>query len=164
MKKHLIPILAGIAIVTASAIFLLRSAPQAPELTFKTLDNQSMSLGQLKGKVVLVNFWATSCSGCMAEMPDLIRIQQRFGKEGYQTVAIAMAYDQRSYIDTYQQKTQMPFLISHDTENKAADAFGGVTLTPTTFLIGKNGEILQKYVGTPDMEELQSRIQTALRS
>ncbi|MBE9608191.1 peroxiredoxin family protein [Chitinilyticum piscinae] len=164
MKQRLIPVAIIVVILIAAAFLLIPRKDMAPELQFKTLDQKSLSLTELRGKVVLVNFWATSCSGCMAEMPDLVKIQQQYGQQGYQTVAIAMQYDQRNYIDTYQQKMQLPFLISHDTENTAATAFGGVNLTPTTFLIGKDGAILQKYVGTPDMNELKAKIEAALRT
>ncbi|WP_144290284.1 peroxiredoxin family protein [Chitinilyticum litopenaei] len=164
MKQRLFLVLALLAITASmAALLLLNRQSPAPALQLTLLDQRQLALQDLRGKVVLVNFWATSCSGCMAEMPDLTRIQNKYAAQGYQTVAIAMSYDQREFIDTYQARAQLPFLISHDVSGSAAEAFGGVSLTPTTFLIDKEGKILQKYVGTPDMQELENRIGKALR-
>ncbi|WP_255987405.1 TlpA disulfide reductase family protein [Chitinolyticbacter albus] len=138
--------------------------PVVPIASYTTLDGRSGSISGLRGKVVLVNFWATSCPGCMQEMPDLMRVHQKFKPQGYETLAVAMSYDVPVYIRTYRQRAQLPFVVTHDQSGAIATAFGDVTLTPTSFLLDKRGAVIKKYVGVPDMAELEAQIGKALRA
>ncbi|MBM3116454.1 peroxiredoxin family protein [Jeongeupia naejangsanensis] len=142
--------------------FFISGKKSAPDVSFTTLEGKEHSLSYLKGQVLLVNFWATSCSGCMQEMPELIKLQQKYGDKGYKTLAIAMNYDVPEYIENYRQRTALPFIVSHDKDGSLAKAFGDVALTPTSFLLDKNGKIVKQYVGIPNMEELNSLILKSL--
>ncbi len=135
---------------------------RAPDIAFTTLDGQHTSFRQLQGKVVLVNFWATSCPGCITEMPKLAALQRSYARQGLQTVAVAMAYDQTPYIQTYTSKAQLPFLIVHDANGQIAQGFGGIIATPTSFLLDKQGQIVKRYVGEPDMRELAREVERQL--
>ncbi|AOY02312.1 thioredoxin [Jeongeupia sp. USM3] len=152
---------AVVAIVLATA-FMLTGKKSAPDVSFTTMEGQNSALQSLRGQVVLVNFWATSCSGCMQEMPDLIKLQKEYGPKGYRTLAIAMSYDIPEYIQNYRSQTDLPFIVSHDKDGSLAKAFGDVALTPTSFLLDKNGKIIKQYVGIPDMAELNRLITDAL--
>lgn len=136
---------------------------RAPDVPFTTLDGKQMSFGQLHGKVVLVNFWATSCPGCIAEMPKLTKLQQSFSGRGYQTVAVAMSYDPVEYVRNYTHQAKLPFLVTSDGDGKIAQAFGGIMATPTSFLLDKEGRIVRRYVGEPDGKEIASEIDARLR-
>ncbi|WP_432723123.1 TlpA disulfide reductase family protein [Jeongeupia wiesaeckerbachi] len=161
MKTRYLGVIA-VVLALLAGIFIVSGKKSAPDVSFTTLDGQKYVLNSLKGQVVLVNFWATSCSGCMQEMPELIKLQQQYGNKGYKTLAIAMNYDVPEYIENYRKRTSLPFIISHDKNGSLAKAFGDVALTPTSFLIDKNGKIVKQYVGIPDMKELNRLISNSL--
>jgi peroxiredoxin len=135
---------------------------RAPESSFVLLDGSKISSSQFKGKVTLVNFWATSCTTCVAEMPEMIATYQRYKDQGYETLAVAMSYDPPSYVVNFAQTRQLPFKVAIDNTGAAAKAWGDVKLTPTTYLLNKQGEIVKRYVGTPDFQELHRLIEKLL--
>lgn len=130
--------------------------PTAPDLPFTQLDGQQHRLADLKGKVTLINFWATSCSTCVKEMPKLIATYQQFQSRGLETLAIAMQYDPPAYVMQFAQTRQLPFRVAMDHTGELAQAFGPVQLTPTTLVINKKGEIVKRYVGEPDFGALHA--------
>ncbi|WP_079434670.1 peroxiredoxin [Zoogloea sp. LCSB751] len=134
----------------------------APDVSFTTLDGQTRQLSSLKGKVVLVNFWATTCTTCVAEMPKLIETYNKFAPKGFETVAIAMDYDPPEYVRNYAQKNGLPFTVALDSGGKAAKGFEEVRLTPTTFLLDKQGRVVQKYLGEPDFAKLHALLDKLL--
>jgi peroxiredoxin len=135
---------------------------RAPESSFVLLDGSTVSTQQLQGKVSLVNFWATSCTSCVAEMPELVATYNKFKDRGYETVAVAMSYDPPSYVVNFSQTRQLPFKVAIDNTGGVARAWGDVKLTPTTFLVNKRGEIVKRFVGTPDFVELHQLIDKLL--
>ena len=134
----------------------------APESTFVLLDGSKKSTADFKGKVTLVNFWATSCVTCVAEMPQLIATHQKYAQQGYDTVAVAMSYDPPSYVVNYTETRQLPFKVAIDNTGAVAKAWGDVKLTPTTYLVNKRGEIVKQYVGQPDFAALHLLIEKLL--
>ena len=110
----------------------------------------------------MVNFWATSCTSCVAEMPELIATYNKFKDRGYETVAVAMSYDPPSYVVNFAQTRQLPFKVAIDNTGGVARAWGDVKLTPTTFLLNKRGQIVKRFVGTPDFVELHQLIDKLL--
>lgn len=135
---------------------------RAPESSFVLLDGSTLSTQQLQGKVSLVNFWATSCTSCVAEMPELVATYNKFKARGYETVAVAMSYDPPSYVVNFAQTRQLPFKVAIDNTGGLARAWGDVKLTPTTFLLNKRGEVVKRFVGTPDFVELHQLIDKLL--
>lgn len=135
---------------------------RAPESSFVLLDGSTVSTQQLQGKVSLVNFWATSCTSCVAEMPELVATYNKFKDRGYETVAVAMSYDPPSYVVNFAQSRQLPFKVAIDNTGGVARSWGDVKLTPTTFLLNKRGEIVKRFVGTPDFVELHQLIDKLL--
>lgn len=134
----------------------------APESTFVLLDGSKQTTADFKGKVTLVNFWATSCVTCVAEMPQLIATHQKYATQGYDTVAVAMSYDPPSYVVNYTETRQLPFKVAIDNTGSVAKAWGDVKLTPTTYLLNKRGEIVKQYVGEPDFAALHQLIEKLL--
>ena len=126
------------------------------------LDGSRKSTADFKGKVTLVNFWATSCVTCVAEMPQLIATHQKYATQGYDTVAVAMSYDPPSYVVNYTETRQLPFKVAIDNTGAVAKAWGDVKLTPTTYLVNKRGEIVKQYVGQPDFAALHLLIEKLL--
>ncbi len=136
-------------------------AQHAPDVNFPLLDGATLSSQQLRGKVVLVNFWATSCTTCVGEMPKLIRTYDALAPKGFELVAVSMSYDQPDFVRHFVKAGPdgaLPFPVAFDAGGGIAQAFGDVRLTPTSFLIDKSGHIVKRYVGPPNFGELRTLI------
>ena len=163
-RRHLATAALLVAAAAAGWLALGRSATHetAPQVTYTLLDGQKLSTDGLKGQVVLVNFWATSCTTCVAEMPEIMATYEKYKARGYQTVAVAMAYDPPAYVANFAQTRKLPFGVAIDNTGAIAKGFGDVRLTPTSFLINKRGEIVKRYVGAPDFEALHTLVERLL--
>jgi peroxiredoxin len=137
-------------------------AQAAPESTFVLLDGSKQTTADLQGKVTLVNFWATSCVTCVAEMPKIISTYNKYQGQGYDTLAVAMSYDPPSYVVNYAETRKLPFKVAIDNTGAVAKAWGDVQLTPTTYVVNKRGEIVKQYVGEPDFAALHRLIEKLL--
>ena len=126
------------------------------------LDGSKKTTSELKGKVTLVNFWATSCTTCVAEMPKIIATHEKYKAKGFDTLAVAMSYDPPSYVVNFSQTRNLPFSVAIDNTGNVAKAWGDVQLTPTTYLVNKRGQIVKRYVGEPDFKELHQLIEALL--
>lgn len=164
MAGHCARRLAGVVGVVAVIVALLGvlvwvSRPQpAPSVELKTLTGDPRNPAQLRGKVQLVNFWATSCAVCVAEMPEFVRLHERLAARGLEVTAVAMRYDRPDYVLAYQERVGLPFPIALDLDGAAARGFGEVRATPTTFVIDAQGQIVARYQGRPDFDELERRL------
>ena len=158
--------LAGVAVAAFAAVgayvYLDTGRAAAPESTFVLLDGSSQTTADLRGKVTLVNFWATSCTTCVAEMPDLVATHQKYQARGYDTLAVAMAYDPPSYVVNFVETRKLPFKVAIDNTGAVAKAWGDVQLTPTTYIVDKRGAIVKSYVGPPNFPELHRLIEKLL--
>ena len=162
MKRLL---LSALVVCGASAAWLFYSGStpaQAPASEFVLLDGSRLQTQDMRGRVTLVNFWATSCVSCVAEMPKLIATHQKYKAAGFDTLAVAMSYDPPSYVVNFAQTRQLPFKVAIDNTGNVARAWGDVKLTPTTYVVNKRGEIVKRYVGEPDFGELHRLIERLL--
>jgi peroxiredoxin len=153
--------LAVISVIAVAAYFTFGTSKRVPDATFTLLSGQKVSTADLKGKVYLVNFWATSCETCMKEMPAMVQTYNQFKDQGLEFVAVAMNYDPPNYVANYARTRALPFKVATD-NGQAAHQFGDVQLTPTTFVIDRDGHILKRYVGEPQFAELHKLLETAL--
>jgi peroxiredoxin len=162
-RRHL-AIAAGLIAAAAGASLLLGgdSHKPAPQVDFILLDGQRLSTHQLLGQVVLVNFWATSCTSCVAEMPAIVATFEKYRSQGYQTVAVSMSYDPPALVANFAERRQLPFGVAIDNTGVIARSFDQVQLTPTSFLINRRGEIVKRYVGAPDFAELHGLVEQLL--
>ncbi|QDC44751.1 TlpA disulfide reductase family protein [Methylophilus medardicus] len=145
LKKWVVPVVA-LALFAGLAIAVMQK-PQAPDVTFTTLTGEKISMQSLRGKTVLVNFWATDCPGCIKEMPDLINTYQQYKDKNLVVIAVAMPYDPPAQVANYTQEKALPFKVMHDGYGEMVKAFGEVNLTPTTFIFDAQGNRLQKTIG-----------------
>ena len=152
--------LAALAIATLALAACGKS--EAPASTFVLLDGSSQTTADMKGKVTLVNFWATSCTTCVAEMPQIVATYDKYKDKGYDTIAVAMQYDPPSYVVNFAQTRKLPFKVAIDNTGAVAKAWGDVRLTPTTYIVTKRGEIVKSYVGAPDFPALHQLIEKLL--
>jgi peroxiredoxin len=162
MKRILYGAAAAVLVAIGAAVYLGSGSQVAPQSTFVLLDGSSRTTADLKGRVTLVNFWATSCVTCVGEMPKIVGTFDKYRSRGFDTVAVAMSYDPPSYVVNYAQTRKLPFQVAIDNTGAVAKAWGDVQLTPTTFLVNKRGEIVKRYVGEPNFAELHQLIEKLL--
>ncbi|MDO8652171.1 MAG: TlpA disulfide reductase family protein [Undibacterium sp.] len=163
-KFLLFSLLAGSFLIVLAVLFYqsLAGKQAAPDVTYVNLKGEKISSQSLRGKVVMVNFWATSCSTCVAEMPQMIETYNKFHPKGLEFVAVAMSYDPPNYVLNYAETRQLPFHVALDVQGQLAQSFGDVKLTPTTYVIDKQGKIIKRYVGQPSFKELHALLEQAL--
>ncbi|RBH44323.1 TlpA family protein disulfide reductase, partial [Pseudomonas sp. MWU13-2860] len=100
MKKALLALL-GVALLAVIGYMTLFAGTPAPQVSYTSLSGQTASTESLKGKVVLVNFWANSCPGCVEEMPEIKKMHQEFAGKGLETIAVALSYDPPNYVKSF---------------------------------------------------------------
>jgi len=138
-----------------------------PDVTFKDLQGQSVTLASLKGKVVLVNFWATWCDPCKAEIPDLIELQEKYAGRGFTVLGVAMDDEGKKVVEPFVQTTEFdagghsmkmnyPIVLGDD---DIATKFGGLFGYPISFLISRDGKVVKKYLGSLSEEEMEKEIE-----
>ena len=160
LKKLVIP-LAILAFLAFLGFNLTKSQP-APNVTFITLQGKAISMASLKGKVVLVNFWATDCSVCVREMPDLINTYNAYKTKGFEVIAVAMPYDPPAQVLNYVTQKALPFPVMHDGFGEITKQFSGVNSTPTAYIFDKQGKRLQYTVGALDFNKLNQLLDKEL--
>ena len=151
--------LASIVLASGTGLVLAMLAgcgriEQAPAVSYTLLDGRHGDLAALRGRVVLVNFWATSCAPCVEEMPALAANWRRFSPQGFETLAVSMSYDAPALVSNFAQSRALPFLVVIDNTGEIARRFGDVRYTPTSLLIDKRGEIVRRWVGKTDFAAL----------
>jgi thiol-disulfide isomerase/thioredoxin len=154
MQRKFIQIL-----LMAIAVLLLscRSAV-APETSFSTLTGQKITLSELRGKPVMVTFWATDCASCIKEIPHLMALYQQYHEKGLEIIAVAMAYDPPNHVLELSKSLQLPYHVALDMQAENAHAFGDVSLTPTTFLIAPDGSVVLQKTGLLDLNEVKNQL------
>lgn len=152
-----------VALAAAAAFVFLKPA-SVHNVRFSALSGETFSTSELRGKVVLVNFWATYCGSCIAEMPKFVESHKKFAARGYETVAVAVRQDNPERVAQFAAGHDLPFKIALDSSGDAARQFGNVRLTPTTFLIDRQGRVLRRYIGEPNWAEFHQLVEKALGS
>ena len=153
MKRRTAPLalLAAVVALAAALIWLLPSSTPSKETQFVLLDGRTVTLASLRGRPVLVSFWATSCAPCVEELPDLIRLYHEWQPRGLELIAVAMPYDPPSLVQQFVQQRGVPYPVALDLDGKITTAFGGVPYVPAAFLLAPNGRIELRYTGRLDM-------------
>ena len=144
----------------------------APDVTFKDLTGGTVPLAQYRGKVVLVNFWATWCDPCRREIPWLIEMQQKYASRGFTVLGVAMDEEGKSVVELYLQKERFtvngkpdqaityPIVLGDD---EIADKFGGLIGYPTSVLISPDGRQVRRIDGLISYDEMARAIESLLR-
>ena len=155
-------IIATFVVILFSAIAFLWLGPsglqQAPDISFTTIDGKQVDLKTLKGKPVLVTFWATTCPGCIKEMPHLIELYHELHNKGLEIIGVAMPYDRPDHVLEMRNRKNIPYPIALDLKGEAVSAFGHVRLTPSSFLINPEGVIVKHKIGEMDMKHIHNLI------
>jgi len=138
------------------------SGNASPEFTVTDIDGKKRSLSDYRGKVVLLDFWATWCTPCRAEIPHFVEMQQKYGPQGFQVVGISMDDDAKPVKEFYRQfNMNYPVAVGDD---KLAQSFGGVLGLPVNFIIDREGRIHAKYLGATDVSVIDKAVSDLLAS
>ena len=148
MKANIIAAAGALA-----ALIALMMSGRAPDVKLES---------ELRGKVVLVSFWATYCASCVHEMPKLVETHKKFATRGFDTLAVAVHQDDRTRVAQFAKA--LPFNVIFDSSGELARQFGNVRVTPSSFVIDRRGRVLARYVGQPDWSELHGVVERALGS
>ncbi len=142
----------------------------SPDFTLKDLEDHDVSLSQFKGKVVLVNFWATWCGPCRIEIPWLVELQSKYAARGFTVLGVAMDEEGKSAVAPFVRKERFevggtsqsmnyPIVLGNDA---TADKFGGLLGFPTSVLISKDGRVVKRVDGLVSYDEIDKAIQSQL--
>jgi peroxiredoxin len=157
-------VLAGFAAlaVVAFAAFLGKPSPDLAETGFVTLEGESFRASDLRGKVVAVSFWATTCGTCLKEIPKLVDRHRKFSPRGYEMLAVAMRHDEPARVTDFARRRALPFKVALDHSGDIARRFGGVRETPTIFVIDRQGRVLKRFRGRTDWAKFDALVEQAL--
>ncbi len=142
--------------------WLLRPPPSAPAVAFKTIDNQSFKLRDFRGAPVIVTFWATNCPSCLKEIPDFLTLYRQYHSQDLEIIAVSMPYDIPSHVVALKKRLSIPYPLVLDLQGQINSAFGGVALTPTSFVISADGRIVWRHTGRFSLKEMKEKIEGLL--
>jgi thiol-disulfide isomerase/thioredoxin len=133
----------------------------APAFSLRDLRGRSVRLGDFKGKVLLINFWATWCAPCLAEMPDLVKLQKRFGPRGLQIIGVTYPPQDRASVRRMvrQLKINYPILLG---SGKVAGDYNVGDVLPTTIIIDREGKVRSRILGILESEEFDEKVKPLL--
>jgi len=133
----------------------------APDFALKDINGKTVRLSDFKGKVIVLNFWATWCPPCKTEMPWLVDLENKYRAQGIEIVGVALDEAPPKEIASFAREMQLnyPVLIGDD---NTSDAYGDVQMLPTTFYIGRDGKIVSRVVGLVGQREIEDSMKQAL--
>jgi len=162
LKKSFLPLIALVLLVFLG--LQINHQSSAPNVVFTTIDGVKIPMASLKGKVVLVNFWATDCASCIKEMPQLTSTYNQFNQKGFAVIAVAMPYDPPEQVLNYVKQKKPPFPVMHDGLSEMSQKFGDVNVTPTTLIYNKQGFLVQRTLGILDFNALEQLLEKELNT
>jgi peroxiredoxin len=148
-------------IITAQQTIAQDAHRDAPRLTFKDLRGRSVRLGDYRGKVVLLNFWATWCAPCRAESPDLVRLQRDYGARGLQVIGVTYPPETRAAVRSFARRYKINYPIVAGTRATKSLFMASETL-PATVVIDREGRVRTVIEGILLPEEFDEKIKPLL--
>jgi len=166
MKKLIFSAITVVILAAVSFCFYLNynKLGIAPKISLNTIDGRKIELHSLQGKPLLVTFWASTCTICIKEIPHLIQLYDEFGKDELEIIAIAMSYDPPNRVVALSERKNIPYPVALDIDGSAAKAFGGIQVTPTSFLIDSNGKVVQRESGEINIDALRTKVKVLLKT
>jgi peroxiredoxin len=153
---------AGAAVIVAGALVSCARQRQTPDFALKDSTNQTVQLSDFRGKVVLLNFWATWCAPCKVEIPWFMEFQRQYKDRDFAVLGVSMDEDGWDAVRPYMKDHQFNYrvVIGNDDVGKL---FGEIDDLPTTFLIDRDGHVVKKHVGLISKNDYQDEIATLLK-
>jgi thiol-disulfide isomerase/thioredoxin len=134
--------------------------PQAPAISLTDIEGKRLDLADYKGKVVVLDFWATWCEPCRFEIPELVEMQNKYAKQGFSVIGISMGDDSGSVVQFYKEfKMNYPVAVGNE---RIGELYGGIFGLPTTFLIGRDGRIYAMHSGATSPAVIEDEVQQLL--
>jgi cytochrome c biogenesis protein CcmG/thiol:disulfide interchange protein DsbE len=133
----------------------------APDFTLQDLKGRPVQLSKLRGKVVVVNFWATWCGPCRAEIPGFVKVYEKYREKGLEIVGISMDYAGREVVEAFVKKNDMTYPVAIDL-SQVPQQYGGVQGIPTSFIIDRQGRVAKKHIGYMDQTAFENMIEPLL--
>lgn len=133
----------------------------APDFTVRSLDGRTVHLRDLRGKVVVVNFWATWCGGCKVEIPHLVDTYRRLRSRGLEVIGFTMDDAGDDVVARFTKLKQMDYTIARTTD-AVTKAYGGMRFLPQTFVVDRNGMIVATFSGPPDARAFEALLEGLL--
>jgi peroxiredoxin len=161
MTLHTV-VFAAMTLLSFSPASVLGQGTTAPQLTLRDIDGRTVRLSDYRGKVVLINFWATWCPPCRAEMPDLVRLQREFGKEGLQIIGITYPPEQKARVRKFARSVKVNYPIVLGTGEIKARFSSDETL-PLTVVINRDGKVSEIISGILLPQEFEEKIKPLLK-
>ena len=142
---------------------ILGKSTPAPDFTLEKLNGGNLKLSDLRGKAVLLNFWATWCGPCKIETPWLVEMQDQYGNQGLQVIGVAMDDSGKDEISKFAKDmgVNYPVLLGKEA---VGDEYGGVPALPESFFIGRDGKIVDRIIGLKGKAEIEDAIKKALKT
>ena len=128
------------------------------DITLADLDENEVTIGKLEEPVRIINFWATWCGPCVAEIPEFQAFHEEYGDQGVKVIGIALDEQGAEIVRPFVEENNMTYLTLIDTAGKSASSFGGVYAIPTTFIVDQDGMVHKKHVGLMSYENLESAV------
>jgi peroxiredoxin len=142
-------LVAGVFLLLANTVFALDESPVAPEFTLQSLSAGKLSLSDYRGKVVLLNFWATWCMPCRQEMPSMERLWQQYQNKGFAILAVSTDEGGASRVKSFVKRLKLSFPVVLDADSKVSDLYQ-VSGLPVSFLVDRQGRVAAKITGSAD--------------
>jgi peroxiredoxin len=133
----------------------------APEWSLKDVDGKTVNSADFKGKVVILDFWATWCGPCRAEIPNFIGLQKQYAKQGLVVIGASVDEGGADVVKPFARKLGINYSVVLAGE-KTQRAFGGIEAVPTTFIIDRQGQIVKEHLGFADKDEFEKEIKPLL--
>lgn len=160
MKKTFVAIACLVLlIVSGFGYFALVKSQKIPTLELALISGNKFNLADFSQKYVLISFWATSCAVCVSEIPEMARFYQQYSGDKFELIAIAMPYDPPNRVLKMAEKKNIPYPIAIDIQGHAMKGFGDVSITPTHFLLSRDGSIISTTQGKYNFSKLELLIQ-----
>ncbi|WP_197039141.1 peroxiredoxin family protein [Guyparkeria halophila] len=133
-------------------------------VTVQDRDGQPVELASIKGKPTLITFWATTCPGCVKEIPHIQALHDKYAERGVNVVGLAMSYDPLDQINKMVEERDMTYTIWQDKDGRGAEVFGPVRVTPTTFVLDAQARIEFQKIGVFDVDRVERTLDGLLES
>ena len=137
------------------------SKSKAPNFALKTQDGKTVELRKLEGKVVVVNFWATWCGPCRAEIPGMLEVYNKYKSQGLEIIGVSLDRGGWNQVAPFVQKLSITYPVVVG-DGELADKYGGIEAIPTTFIVDKKGKIVQKHIGYFSKEKFEEQVKRFL--